>query len=86
MHSEKQLWSKDLCTFNFYVMPDPISIYQPHRPVRRPRMRWDDHIQQFCEFRFDNQIGEHWSEILRNKDLKRLEREFVNFVTHEIID
>lgn len=36
--SQNHLWVKDLCTLNFDVIADPISIYQPHRSAGRPRI------------------------------------------------
>ena len=81
LHSEKQLWAKELFTVNFYPIEDPNSIFQPKRPIGRPRLRWDDYIQKFCEHKYTEGMGYLWSEILANKNMNELETEFVDYLT-----
>ena len=39
------MWSRVMCKYNFYAIYDPAL---PRRSVGHPRLRWDDHIHNFC--------------------------------------
>ena len=53
------LWSQQLLQFNSSNAYDVTAFYDPVRRVGRPHLRWDDHIQQFCEFMFPAHAGRH---------------------------
>ena len=81
MRSDLQLWSKDLCKQRFIDIPDARCIFQPRRSPGRPRCRWDDHIQNFCDYYFPDRHKEYWMDILKHENTDLLEEAFVRFLT-----
>ena len=59
LSSEQGLWSRTLLLFNFYPIADPVSIFQPKRSNGRPRLRWDDCIQSFCDYKYEEESEFH---------------------------
>ena len=75
------IWSRVMCKYNFHPINDLASPFLPRRSVGHPRLRWDDHIHNFCwktcpEFR-----GRHWFDILSNHYLADYEDEYVLYIT-----
>ena len=73
------LWAKRLCKFNYQIIPDPLCTKQPHRLAGRPKSKWDDHIQKFCNEHFSHLIGMHWMDIFSQTNGKFYEDAYVNF-------
>ena len=77
-----RLWAKRLSLFNIISFAQFPYDAQIQRSIGRPKTRWDDHIQNFCNFMFPNQLGLRWHDTLSDKDLQRLEKDYILFVTN----
>ena len=76
----KDHWSRKLSSFSFASVEDPISEYIPYRGVGRPRLRWDDHIRNFCASYWPQFANMHWMNILETINITQYEDAFVSFI------
>ena len=80
-------WVRRMAKFNLNSHDDINSDFLSYRIRGRPRIRWDDHVAQFCKSRWPENSNVHWIDILENIAMADFENEFVKFVTdYEITD
>ena len=73
-------WSKIMASHTFSTIYDSFGQYFPHRSQGRPRLRWGDHIQQFCISKWPSKVDKHWLDILMHGNVAQLENEYVAFL------
>ena len=78
------LWVFCLLDYNIRVKIDPHSVDLPHRGPGRPRMRWDDVVQKFCEEILDINQDHYWSDMSQAVEMNNLEDHYVAFMTGRI--
>jgi hypothetical protein len=66
----------------FIVQPQWYSTYIPGRSVGRPRLKWDDYIQDFCSDIDPHHSGRHWTDILSDLHTANYEDDNVLFLSN----
>ena len=79
LKQEVSSWAKVMASVASPIH-DPFGEYVPHRSQGRPRLRWDNHIQQFCLMKWPLEVEKHWLDILEYVDATQFENEYVAFL------
>ena len=71
-----QKWARWIIAYSHRANEDEESPYIPHRYPGRPRLRWDDIIQDYCTQKWPERSDETWFTILSTISAASHEEDF----------
>ena len=78
MQSEEK-WSSIMAAYIHEDKSENPDDYIPHRQPGRPRLKWDDRLQAFCNQRWPDQCSIPWYITLKGRNIKAFEAESIAF-------
>ena len=79
-HAHPLLWSRQLSKFCVDPIDDPVSEFEINCARGRPRLRWDDGLNNFCKNQWPG-WRPHWTEAMVSIRAKDREDDFVVFMS-----